>query len=67
MFQVITPSTGKISALKRVKLDGVDPIIRAGYMNEVSLLNRIREIEGDVPVIRLCDWVCEGDILLMVS
>jgi hypothetical protein len=69
---VISPTTNKIYALKKVSFDKADQSAIAGYKNEIRLLNRMAEREdqqnGESRCIRLFDWEScdEKGYLLMV-
>jgi serine/threonine-protein kinase TTK/MPS1 len=65
VFKVLAEN-GKPFALKKVKLAGEDPMAIAGYKDEISILEKLR----DVPrVVRLYDWVMEDakEMLYVVS
>lgn len=62
VYKIISP-TGKIMALKRVKLKGLDQETIEGLKNEVSLLEKL----DDERIIKLFDWqFVPGDSLLML-
>lgn len=44
VFKVLA-SDGKLFALKRVHLKGVDPVSLSGYLNEISLLKRLEKCD----------------------
>jgi serine/threonine-protein kinase TTK/MPS1 len=50
VFKVLA-SDGKLYALKRVQLRGVDATTVAGYINEMSLLKRLQECEHIIKLI----------------
>jgi serine/threonine-protein kinase TTK/MPS1 len=70
---VISPTTNKIYALKKVSFDKADQSAIAGYKNEIKLLNRLAERENSSGIesrcIRLFDWEsCDSQgYLLMVK
>jgi serine/threonine-protein kinase TTK/MPS1 len=69
---VISPTTNKIYALKKVSFDKADQSAISGYKNEIRLLNRMAEREknghGESRCIHLFDWESCDDkgFLLMV-
>ena len=73
MYKVISPTTNKIYALKKVSFDKADQSAIAGYKNEIKLLNRLAERESSSGIesrcIRLFDSEsCDSQgYLLMVS
>jgi hypothetical protein len=62
VYKIIS-GEGKILALKRVKLKGLDEITIDGLMNEVSLLTKVTD---DERIIKLFDWERSIDCLYMV-
>lgn len=61
VYKILSES-GRILALKRVKLKGLDDSTIKGLMNEVSLLEKL----NDDRIIRLYDWELNSESLLMV-
>lgn len=67
VYKVISPTTNKIYALKKVSFDKADASAIMGYKNEIRLLNRMAE-RDESKCIRLFDWEScdEKGYLLMV-
>jgi serine/threonine-protein kinase TTK/MPS1 len=62
----VQAENGKPFALKRVRLDGVDPVAIAGYKAEIDLLRKLSDTDR---VVRLYDYTVdeEKQVLLVVS
>jgi hypothetical protein len=62
VYKIISDA-GKILALKRVKLKGLDTMTIDGLMNEVELLTKVAD---DDRIIKLWDWEKTDECLMMV-
>ena len=63
VFKVMDCQKDRIFALKKVKLRGEDPSVTDGYLNEISLLKKLR---GNRHIIQLVDAEISSDSILMV-
>ncbi|TIC21363.1 kinase-like protein [Wallemia mellicola] len=61
VYRVLS-SQNELHAIKRVRLDKCDPETVTGYLNEISLLQRLR---GNDRIIKLWDWERTGGKLVM--
>lgn len=61
VFRVLS-GQNELAAIKRVRLDKCDPETVTGYLNEISLLQRLR---GNDRIIKLYDWERTGGKLVM--
>lgn len=66
VYKILLPKTNKTYALKKVKLNGLDPSVCEGYMNEIELLGKLK---GHPRIIELIEFEVtkHSNELLMVN
>ena len=63
VFKIMNLDTGKLYALKKVKLCKQEPTITEGYLNEIELLKKLK---GNRQIIQLLDYsICSESILFV--
>ena len=63
VFKIMNTDTGKLFALKKVKLCKQEPTVSEGYLNEIELLKKLK---SNKHIIQLIDYVVSSDSILLV-
>ena len=63
VFKIMEMDSGKLFALKKVKLCKQEPTVSEGYLNEIELLKKLK---GNKHIIQLEDYLVSSDSILLV-
>ena len=64
VFKIMNVDSGKLFALKKVKLCKQEPTVSEGYLNEIELLKKLK---GNKQIIQLLDYVISTESILLVN